>query len=156
MIKNETNIILPNYSNYSKENESYFLFFRFNTTISKLNANVTYENIIYIEDQKYLILKSGINIIIFRRNIDYYLNLTKFNKNKNTNSFYSIYKNEKIIEKNKINDTGNIIYFEESSYNENKKIKIENEDDILLFISEERFKDFSFISYEKNIDIEQN
>ena len=156
VIKNETNIILPNYSNYSKEDEKYFIFFNFNTTLSKLNAKVTYENIIYIDDQTYLILKSGINTIIFRRNIDYYLNLTKFNRNKNTNnSFYSIYRNEKIIEKNKINDTDNIIYIEESSYNENKKIKIENEDDIILFISEERFKDFSLILYEKNFDIKQ-
>jgi len=158
LVKNETNFILPNYSNYSKENEKYFILLRFNTTISKLNVKVTYENIIYIEDdQTYLILKSGINTIKFRRNIDYYLNLTRFNKNKNTNnSFYSIYLNEKIIEKNKINDTDNIIYIEESSFNENKKIKIENEDDILLFISKEKFIDFSFISYEKNVDIEQD
>ena len=154
-VKNETNIILPNYSNYSTENEKYFIYFIFNTTISKLNIKVTYENIIYIEvGQTYLILKPGINIIKFRRNIDYYLKLTKFNKNSN-NLFYSVYKNNKIIDKNIINDTNNIIFIEESSYNENIKLKIENDDDILILISEERFKDFSFILYEKNFDIEQ-
>ena len=154
-VKNETNIILPNYSNYSKENENYFIFFIFNTTLSKLNVKVTYENIIYIEDgQTHLILNPGTNTIKFRRNIDYYLKLTKFNKNTN-NSFYSIYKNNKIIEKNIINYTNNIIFIEEPSYNENIKLKIENDDDILILISEERFKDFSSISYEKNIDIEQ-
>ena len=61
LIKNETNIIIPNYSNYSKENEKYFIFFKFNTTVSKINSKIIYENIIYLDDQAYLILKSGLH-----------------------------------------------------------------------------------------------
>ena len=112
------------------------------------------KNIIYLEDKVSLILKSGINIIKFINDIDHYLNITQYNKNK-TNSFCSIYKNEIIIEKHKISDKSNIIYAEEPSYNENIKIKIENEDDILLRVSSEKFQDLSMISYNKNIDIEQ-
>ena len=114
---------------------------------------VTYENIIYLEDQTYIFLKPGINIIKFKNNIDHYLNITKFNNN--TKTQYSLYKNELLIEKYEINNIYKIIYVEEPSYNENIKLKIENDDDILILISEERFKDFSSISYEKNIDIEQ-
>jgi len=154
LIYNETNIIIPNYSNYSKENEKYYIFFKFNSTISKLNSKIIYENIIYLDDQTYLILKPGINIIKFNRDNDYYLNITKFKKSKD-NSFYSIYKDEKIIEKHEISNTENIIYIEEPSYNENIKLKIENEDDILLYISSEKFKDFSYISYNKKLAIEQ-
>ena len=36
------------------------------------------------------------------------------------------------------------------------KLKIETEDDILLFASTEYFQEFSYISYDKNIDIKQN
>ena len=155
LIKNETNINIPNYSNYSKENEKYFIFFKFNTTISKLNSKIIYENIIYLDDdQTYLILKSGVHIIKFTRDIDYYLNIKKFNKNQN-NSFYSIYKNEKNFENHEISDSENIIYIQEPSYNENLKLKIENEDDILLLVSTEYFHDFSYIIYNKNIDLEQ-
>ena len=154
LIYNETNINIPNYSNYSKENEKYYIFFKFNSTISKLNSKIIYENIIYLDDQTYLILKPGINIIKFNRDNDYYLNITKFKKSKD-NSFYSIYKDEKIIEKHEISNTENIIYIEEPSYNENIKLKIENEDDILLYISSEKFKDFSYISYNKKLAIEQ-
>ena len=112
------------------------------------------KNIIYLEDKVSLILKSGINIIKFINDIDHYLNITQYNKNK-TNSFCSIYKNEIIIEKHKISDKSNIIYAEEPSYNENIKIKIENEDDVLLSVSPEYFNDFSFISYNTNLDVEQ-
>jgi len=154
LITNETNIIIPNYSNFSKGNEKYFLFFKFNTTISKLNSKIVYENIIYLDDQLYLFLKSGIHTIKFTRDIDYYLNLTKFNKNKD-NSFYIIYKNERNVEKQKISDSGNIIYIPEPSYNENIKLKIENEDDVFLCVSSENFQDFSSITYNTNLDIEQ-
>ena len=151
--RNEANIIIPNFSNCSKEHEKYFIFFKFNTTVSKINVKVKYEKIIYLDDQTYLILKPGINIIKFRRDIDHYLNITKFSKN--TNTEYSMYKNEILVEKYKINETNNIIYVEEPSYNENIKIKIENEDDILLRVSSEKFLDFSMILYNKNIDVEQ-
>ena len=154
LIKNETNIIIPNYSKYSKENEQYFIFFKFNKTISKLNAKVIYENIIYVDDQTELILKPGVQIIKFERDIDYYLNITKFKKNKNK-SFYSIYKNGETIEKNELSDSENIIYIQEPFYKENIKLKIENEDDILLRVSSEYFQDFSYILYDKNIDIKQ-
>ena len=70
ILKNETNIIIPNYSNYSKEKEKYFIFFKF-----KLNAKVIYENIIYLEDQTSLILRSGIHTIKFLNDIDHYINL---------------------------------------------------------------------------------
>ena len=86
-IKNETNIIIPNFSNCSKENEKYFIFFKFNTTVSKINVKVKYEQIIYLDDQAYLILKPDINILKFRRDIEHYLNITKFNKNKNSEYF---------------------------------------------------------------------
>ena len=93
--RNKINIILPNYSNYSKENEKYFIFFKFNTTISNIKMNVAYEKIIYLEDQAYLILKPGNNIIKFKRDIDHYLNMTKFNNKKKAE--YSIYKNEELV-----------------------------------------------------------
>ena len=109
-IRNETNIIIPNYSKYTKENEKDFLFFNFNTTISKIKMKVTYENIIYLEDQTYIFLKPGINIIKFKNNIDHYLNITKFNNN--TKTQYSLYKNELLIEKYEINNIYKIIYVE--------------------------------------------
>ena len=155
IIKNVTNLNIPNYSNFSKDNETYFIYFRFNATISKLKAKITYENIIYLEDQSYIILKPGINILKFIRDIDHYLKMTKINKNENSKSFYTIYKNEIIIEKKNINNTDNIIFIEEPSYKENIKLKIENEEEILLQVSSENFDDFSFISYDKNLDIEQ-
>ena len=62
IINNEANIVIPNYANLSKGNETYFIYFRFNNTLSKLNGKITYENIIYLEEQTYIILKPGINI----------------------------------------------------------------------------------------------
>ena len=147
LLKNETNIIIPNFSNYSKENETYFIFFKFNTTISNLNAKVTYENILYLDVPKSLILKPGIHTIKFVNDIDHYLNITKNSKNRD-NSYYSIYKNEKIVEKKNISDSKNMIYIQEPLYNENIKLKIENEDDILLSVSSEYFQDYS--SYKTN------
>ena len=155
IFKNGTNIIIPNYNFDSKDNETYFIYFRFNSTISKLNAKIIYENIIYLEDQTYIVLKPGINIIKFTKDIDHYLNITKMDKNKNKNSFYTIYKNEIIIDKKKINNTDNIIHIEEPSYQENIKLKIENEEEILLKLSSENFDDFSFISYDKTLVINQ-
>ena len=152
---NEANLVIPNYANLSKDDEKYFIYFRFNTTLSKINVKITYENIIYLEDQTYIILKPGINTIKFTRNIDHYLNITKFNKDKNSKAFYTIYKDEKVIEHNIINDTDNIIFIEEPSYRENIKLKIENDDEILLRVSPEYFEDFSFISYNKSLDVEQ-
>ena len=151
--RNETNIIIPNYSKFTKENEKYFLFFNFNTTISKIKMKVTYENIIYLEDQAYIFLKPGINIIKFKNNINHYLNITKFNNN--TKTQYSLYKNEILIEKYEINNIYKIIYVKEPSYNENIKIKIKNEYDILLQVSKEKFLDFSMVQYNKSIDIKQ-
>ena len=153
IFQNETNFVIPNFFNYSNGNESYFLYFRFNTTISKLNAKVFYENIIYLEDQTFIILKPGINLIKFKRNIDHYLKMVKLNKNNNSKSFYTVYKNEVVIEENSINNTENIIYIEEPSYKENIKLKIENEEEILLFVSPDIFYDFSSITHNKNIDI---
>ena len=152
---NEANLVIPNYANLSKDDEKYFIYFRFNTTLSKINVKIKYENIIYLEDQTYIILKPGINTIKFTRNIDHYLNITKFNKDKNSKAFYTIYKDEKVIEHNIINDTDNIIFIEEPSYRENIKLKIENDDEILLRVSPEYFEDFSFISYNKSLDVEQ-
>ena len=154
-IKNEANLVIPNYANISKDEEKYFIYFRANTTLSKLNVKITYENIIYLDEQTYIILKPGNNIIKFKRNIDHYLNLTKFNKFKNSKAFYTIYKDEKVIEHNIINDTDNILCIEEPSYRENIKLKIENDDDILLRVSPEYFEDLSFISYNKKLDIKQ-
>ena len=152
---NQTNFVIPNYVNLSKGDEVYFIYFRFNTTLTKLNAKIIYENIIYLEEQTYIILKPGINNIKFRRNIGHYLNITKFNKDKNSKAFYIIYKDEQIIEYNIINETYNIIYIEEPVYGENIKLKIENDDEILLRVSQDYFEDFSMISYNKNMDIEQ-
>ena len=142
-------------TNNSNYNETYFIYFRFNTTLSKLNIKIIYENIIYLDDQTYIILEPGINIIKFIRNIDHYLNITKFNKNKEGSSSYTIYKDEKVIEHNIINDTDNIIYIEESVYRENIKLKIENNVKILVRVSPEKFEDFSIISYDTNVDIRQ-
>ena len=157
IFKNEANIVIPNYANLSKDNnETYFIYFRFNTTLSKLSAKIIYENIIYLEDQTYIILEPGINKIKFSRNIDHYLNITKYNRNKrNTKANYTIYKDEKIFEQNIINDTDNIIYIEEPVYRENIKLKIESDDEILLRVSPEKFEDFSILSYDTNIDIKQ-
>ena len=155
LIKKEANIVIPNYSNYSKENEKYFIFFKFNTTVSKVNLKIVYENIIYLDEQEYIILKSGIHTIKFMREIDYYLNITLFNKIKD-NSHYSIYKNEKNIEKRKLSNTHNIIYIQEPSQDENIKLKIENEDDILLRVSSEYFHDFSGIKYNSQFDAKQS
>ena len=155
IFRSKANLVIPNYSDLSNDNETYYIYFRFNTTIAKLNAKIIYENIIYLEDQAYIVLKPGINTIKFVNNIDHYLNLTKLYKNKNSNSNYTIYKDEVVIEKNIINDTDNIIYIEEPSYRENIKLKIENEEEILLRVSPEKFDDFSFISYNKNLDIKQ-
>jgi hypothetical protein len=82
IFKNQANLVIPNYANLSKDDEKYFIYFRFNTTLSKLSAKIIYENIIYLDDQTYIILKPGINNIKFIRNIDHYLNITKFNKDK--------------------------------------------------------------------------
>ena len=65
-----------------------------------------------MEDQTYIILKPGINTIKFIRNIDHYLNITKFNKDNNSKASYTIYKDEKVIEYNIINDTDNILFIE--------------------------------------------
>ena len=155
IIQKEANIVIPNYANLSKDDETYFIYFRFNTTLSKLSGKIIYENIIYLADQTYIILKPGINIIKFTRNIDHYLNITKCNKGKNSKASYSIYKDEKVIEQNIINDTDNIIYIEEPIYRENIKLKIENIDEILIRVSPVYFDDFSIISYNKNLDIKQ-
>ena len=155
IFKQEANLVIPNYANNSIDNETYFIYFRFNTTLSKLNAKIIYENIIYLDDQTYIILEPGINIIKFRRNIDHYVNITKFNKNENRKANYTIYKDKNIIEQNIINDTNNIIYIEEPIYRENIKLKIESDDEILLRVSPEYFDDFSVISYDTNLDIKQ-
>jgi len=155
IFKKEANIVIPNYSKNSNDNEKYFIYFRFNTTLSKLNGKIIYENIIYLEDQTYIILEPGINIIKFSRNIDHYLNITKYNKNKKDSSSYTIYKDEKVIEHNIINDRDNIIYIEEPVYRENIKLKIENNVKILVRVSPEKFEDCSIISYDTNIDIRQ-
>ena len=155
IFKKEANLVIPNYANNSKDNETYFIYFRFNTTLSKLNAKIIYENIIYLDDQTYIILDPGINIIKFKRNIDHYLNITKFNENKEGSSSYTIYKDEKVIEYNIINDTYNIIYIEKPVYRENIKLKIENDVKILVRVSSENFEDFSIISYDTNVDIQQ-
>ena len=155
IFKKEVNLVIPNYANISKDNETYFIYFRFNTTLSKLNAKISYENIIYLEDQTYIIIEPGINIIKFSRNIDHYLNLTKFNINKEGTSSYTIYKDEKAMEHNIINDTNNIIYIKRPIYRENIKLKIENDVKILVRVSPEKFEDFSIISYDTNVDIRQ-
>jgi hypothetical protein len=59
------------------------------------------------------------------------------------------------IETNKISDSENMIYIEEPSYNENIKLKIENDKDILLRVSSEYFQDFTSIFYNTNLNIEQ-
>ena len=155
IFKSQANIVIPNYSNISKNDEQYFIYFRFNTTLSKLSAKIVYENIIYLEDQTYIILKPGINNIKFTRDIDHYLNITKFNKNNNSKANYTIYKDEKVIEHNIINETDNIIYIEEPSYRENIKLRIENDDEILLKMSQVYFDDFSIILHNKSINIKQ-
>ena len=155
-LSNSTNIIIPNFSNYSIDNEKYFIFFKFNTTISKIKAHIIYENIIYLDDKTYLFLKSGIHNIKVTRNKDHYLNITKINDHNEDNSYYSIYKNEKRIETHKISDKNNMIYIQEPSYNENIKLKIENDVNILLSISSEYFQNFSSISYNTNLNIKQN
>ena len=155
IFKKEANLVISNYANNSKDNETYFIYFRFNTTLSKLNAKIIYENIIYLDDQTYIILEPGINIIKFVRNIDHYLNITKFYKKKEDRSSYTIYKDDKILEHNNINDTDNIIYIKEPAYRENIKIKIENNVKILVRVSTEKFEDFSVISYDTNVDIRQ-
>ena len=155
IINKEANIVIPNYANLSKDNETYFIYFRFNNTLSKLNVKINYENIIYLEDQTYIILKPGISTIKFTRNIEHYLNITKFNKDKNSKVSYIIYKDENDIEHNIINNTDNIIYIEEPIYKENIKLRIESDDEILLRVSPEYFDDFSIISYNKYMDIKQ-
>ena len=56
---------------------------------------------------------------------------------------------------NKISDSENMIYIEEPSYNENIKLKIENEKDIVLRVSSVYFQDFTSIFYNTNLNIEQ-
>ena len=56
---------------------------------------------------------------------------------------------------NKISDSENMIYIEEPSSNENIKLKIENDKDILLRVSSEYFQDFTSIFYNTNLNIEQ-
>ena len=155
IFKNQANLVIPNYANLSKDDEQYFIYFRFNTTLSKLSAKIIYENIIYLDDQTYIILKPGINNIKFIRNIDHYLNITKFNKDINSKAFYTIYKDEQIIEHNIINGTDNIIFIEKPSYRENIKLRIENDDEILLRVSQAIFEDYSIIIYNKNMDMKQ-
>ena len=157
IFRTKANLVIPNYADLSNDNETYFIYFRFNTSISRLNAKVIYENITYLEDQAYIILKPGINTLKFAKNIDHYLNLTKLNPNKNTksNSSFTIYKDEVVIKKNILNDTDNILYIEEPTYRENIKLKIENQEEILLRVSPEYFDDFSFISYNKTLNVKQ-
>ena len=50
IIQKIANLVIPNYANLSKDDEKYFIYFRFNTTLSKLSAKIIYENIIYLED----------------------------------------------------------------------------------------------------------
>ena len=152
--QNQANLVIPNYSNISKNDEQYFIYFRFNTTLSKISAKIFYENIIYLEEQSYIILKPGVNNITFIRKINHYLNITKFNKNKNSNANYTIYKDEQIIEQNIINETDNIIYIAKPTYREIIKLQIINDDEILLRVSQVYFEDFSIISYNKTMNVE--
>ena len=155
-INDKMNIIIPNYSNDSNENEQYFIFFYFNTTLSKLNAQVTYENIINLDNQAHLILKSGKHNIILNYDNNYYFNITNSPNIKRDDNVFSIIKNGNSIETIKISDKNNSIYLEEPSYNENLLIKIENNNDILLCLSSEYFQDFNDIIYDRNINVEQN
>ena len=97
------------------------------------------------------ISKSGVCSTIFTRKIDYYLYITKFNRN-NNNCFYLIYTNKKIHD-NEITIQVFIVYIKEPSYNANIKLKIKCSNELLIFIFSINFQDFSFI---KNIDIEIN
>lgn len=150
LIKNETNIIIPNFSNYSNDKEKFYIFFYFNATISKLTAKVIYENIISLDEQAHIILKPGIHFIKFKKDRAYYLNITKLNNYKN-NISYTIYKNNKMSEK--ISDSNSLIYLQEPSYNENEKIKIENKEDILLCTSTEKFQNLSAILLNKSFEV---
>ena len=149
-IKNETNIIIPNFSNHSTDNEKFYIFFYFNATISKLNAKVIYENIIYLDEQAHIILKPGTHFIKFKKDRAYYLNITKLNNDKN-NISYTIYKNNKLFKK--MSDSNSLIYLQEPSYNENEKIKIENKEDILLCTSTENFHNLSGILSNKYFEV---
>ena len=155
IITNKTNIIIPNFSKYSKENEKFFIFFYFNTTISNLNIKMTYENILNLDSKDHIIFKSGKHILKFINKNDYYLNLTKSDNNKD-DAIVSVCKNEDCINYSNKSDPKNLIQIKEASYNENLLIKIENSQNILLCVSPNYFYNLSDIIHDDSIYVEQN
>ena len=63
-LEESVNIIVPNYKQKYENDEKYFIYFRFEKNISKLEINIIYENIIMTEDKENnFIIHPGINIL---------------------------------------------------------------------------------------------
>lgn len=156
-IKFEENVYInvPNYKQNNSSKEKYYIYFNFVKSISDIEINIEYNNIIKIYGNEYnIIIPSGKSLLQFENQENYYIKIIK--KNNNSNIIYSILRNDisKSKEKNIILNSDNI-YFNSTSYNEDIKLKIENEDDIVFLLSSSSFYDLNMLIYDKNIYIEK-
>ena len=153
--KDTAYIEIINYKQNFSENEMHFIYFYFDDVISNLKANIIYENAITLEEGNSLIIPSGINQIKLGMSKNNYINITKIN---NESPFvYSIFRNGKCNEnESNIRLAKNSFYFNKSKHDEIIKLKIENEEDILLSMSRDYFDDLSMIINDKTISINQN
>ena len=156
IFEEKVNIIVPNYpQNYD---ENYFIYFNFESNISKLEITINYENIISMEEKDSIIfINAGTNILQLENHQNYYIYILKSNESDLIS--YSIYRNDlsNDLEQNLILNS-DYIYINSTSYEENIKIKIENKGDIFFSFSSAPFYDFSGISYDTEIymDYEDN
>ena len=150
------NITIPNYKQNNSENDKYFIYFWFENTVSNLNINIIYTDIVTFKDKEnIMIIPSGITTLQLDYQQNYYINVIKSNNNDNIK--YSIIRNNlyfgdepNVILKN------DFIYFNGNLSDENIIMKIETESDLFFSLSSSNFYDFSMIIYDKNIIINQS
>ena len=157
-IKLEENVYInvPNYKQNYSGKEKYYIYFNFLKNISNIEINIVYDNIIKIDGNEFnIIIPSGKNLLQLENQENYYIKIIK--KNNHSNIIYSILRNDisKPEEENIILNS-DYIYFNSTSYNEDIKLKIENDDDIVFLLSSNLFYDLNMIIFDKNIYIEKN
>ena len=154
-VENSSNIIVPNYKQNKTFDEKYFIYFKIYKNISNLEINITYENIITLENKENsLILPSGINILQLDNQQNYYINILKSNIEDNLT--YSIFRNY-ISNNNETNielQSDNIYFYRNSSYDD-MRIQIKNKEEILFSLSPSLFYDLSMVIYDTKIQINQ-
>ena len=157
-LKESIGISLPNYKQNNINNEEYFIYFIFLEIISNIEVTVNYENIISLpESDNSMIIPSGTNIIQLEKLQDYYINIiTDDSTYSKKNIKYTIIRNGIINEEEKdITLDSDTIYFNRTSNDKNIKIKVEGNENMFVAISSESFDDFSMITYDKSILVNQ-